>query len=98
MCGCSAHRAVPPFACGQEWAVEFKFFLDRVPCCRRLKATYVAAVTELCLGITSNNVVVQYLWQPVILLFRGCLLSDGGDCCIAWRCQLDARVAQESMY
>jgi hypothetical protein len=84
MCGGTTHGSIPPFTRRQIWTVDLKFFPYRIPCCRRLQSAHVASMAKFRLRVTANDVVVEDLGHPVLLLFFGGLLAYRCHCMVTW--------------
>jgi hypothetical protein len=71
--GSAAERADPPLAGSQVWGVDGEGLVFLVPCCCGLESTNVGSVTQLGLGVTSDDLVVLGLGEPLLLLLFGTL-------------------------
>jgi hypothetical protein len=71
--GGAAEGADPPLAGSQVWGVDGKGLIVLVPCCCSLESTDVGSVTQLGLGVTSDDLVVLGLGEPLLLLLFGTL-------------------------
>ena len=75
--GSAAQRTDPPLACCEVGRVDGEGLVVLVPCGSRLEAADVGAVTQLCLRIAADDLVVVGLGEPLLLLLGGTLLAEG---------------------